>query len=164
MMYLTLNFIIYFQANENVLTSQQNELSSDNSNVNNVDNSEDVDITDKINDYENNENHCIENLNINDEAPRKRKKFSPIVYSRSPSPNPVQKKIKLTTGRFLFSNDIFIIYYKYINSVIFLLGFEKKPAVTTIIIHEQSREKCRYWPNCTLGVKCAYVHPPVPCR
>ncbi|KAF7996463.1 hypothetical protein HCN44_002095 [Aphidius gifuensis] len=135
----TIDTIDEYEVNENVLTSQQNELLSDNNNVNNIDNSEDIDMTDKIDDYENNENHCIENLNINDETPRKRRKLSPIVYSRSPSPNPVQKKIKLTTG------------------------FEKKPAVTTIIINEKSREKCRYWPSCTLGAKCAYVHPPVPC-
>ena len=35
---------------------------------------------------------------------------------------------------------------------------------TSTAISEESKEKCRYWPNCTLGKKCAYYHPPISCR
>lgn len=29
---------------------------------------------------------------------------------------------------------------------------------------KDKKEKCRYWPNCTLGSKCAFYHPEVLCR
>lgn len=45
-----------------------------------------------------------------------------------------------------------------------LLVTDKRPESIGITVSDKSRENCRYWPNCTLGNKCAYFHPPVMCR
>ena len=92
---------------------------------------------------ENDENHNGEIVELlEEEAPqRTKRKLSPIVY-RSSSP----------TG---LSVDTLSLQVK---SVV-----EKRPIVETTG-DNKTRDKCRYWPNCTLGSKCAYYHPAVPCR
>ncbi|XP_012232334.1 zinc finger CCCH domain-containing protein 14 [Linepithema humile] len=95
---------------------------------------------------ENNENCNTENVDKTDEVPRKRRKLSPIVYNRSHSPSPVRLKSSavLPTLTIKFA--------------------DKKPVESTApAVVDKSRENCRYWPNCTLGNKCAYLHPPVMC-
>ncbi|XP_050456640.1 zinc finger CCCH domain-containing protein 14 [Cataglyphis hispanica] len=95
---------------------------------------------------ENNENCNTENMDKADEAPRKRRKLSPIVYNRSHSPSPTRLK---STASLL-------------PTVVAKLT-DKKTESTGITVSDKSRENCRYWPNCTLGNKCAYLHPPVMC-
>ncbi|KAJ8670624.1 hypothetical protein QAD02_001883 [Eretmocerus hayati] len=77
---------------------------------------------------------------------RKRRRISPIVYARSRSSSPAPKPTSLL-------------------SVSSLLSFDKRPVMNSVIstLPDKSAEKCRYWPNCTLGMKCAYYHPEVPC-
>lgn len=106
--------------------------------------SEGVDNPDKSETSENNENQCSENFELPDELPRKRRKLSPIVYTRSRSHSPKE------------STDTFM------SPVI--ADIDKRTLTTALITNDKSREKCRYWPNCTLGAKCAFFHPPVPCR
>ncbi|XP_014473742.1 PREDICTED: zinc finger CCCH domain-containing protein 14 isoform X2 [Dinoponera quadriceps] len=92
---------------------------------------------------ENNENCNTENVDKTDEVPRKRRKLSPIVYNRSHSPSPTRLKTSTLSAKF---TD------------------KRPPAESTVpIALDKSRENCRYWPNCTLGNKCAYLHPPVMC-
>ncbi|XP_057331230.1 zinc finger CCCH domain-containing protein 14 [Microplitis mediator] len=94
---------------------------------------------------ENNENQCTDNINnlVTDQVtPRKRRKLSPIVYTRSPSPSPEKTKSVMST--------------------VICVG-KKSPIGSSAVLVEKSRDKCRYWPNCTLGNKCAFTHPPVPC-
>ncbi|XP_018401746.1 PREDICTED: zinc finger CCCH domain-containing protein 14 [Cyphomyrmex costatus] len=97
---------------------------------------------------ENNENCNTENVDKIDEMPRKRRKLSPIIYNRSHSPSPIQLKSNASLASTLATKPP-----------------DKKPLVenTASVISDKSREKCRYWPNCTLGNKCAYLHPPVMC-
>ncbi|KYQ48606.1 Zinc finger CCCH domain-containing protein 14, partial [Trachymyrmex zeteki] len=94
---------------------------------------------------ENNENCNTENVDKIDEMPRRRRKLSPIIYNRSHSPSPIQLKSNAST--------------------LATKPPDKKPLVETTAsaISDKSRENCRYWPNCTLGNKCAYLHPPVMC-
>ncbi|XP_053973741.1 zinc finger CCCH domain-containing protein 14-like isoform X2 [Hylaeus volcanicus] len=97
---------------------------------------------------ENNENCNTENVEkITEEVPRKRRKLSPIVYNRSHSPSPaVLKSSTLPTTPILTKR------------------LEKKPLTeNAVTVIDKSKEKCRYWPNCTLGNKCAYLHPLVIC-
>ncbi|XP_063993148.1 zinc finger CCCH domain-containing protein 14 [Diachasmimorpha longicaudata] len=98
---------------------------------------EELDTSGKNEETENNENNYLDNVPAN--TAMKRRKLSPIIYTRSPSP--VED-----TG---ISPSA--------------AGLEKRPPVAPVIISDTSREKCRYWPNCTLGKKCAYLHPAVPC-
>lgn len=97
---------------------------------------------------ENNENCNTENVDKIDEAPRRRRKLSPIVYNRSHSPSPIQLKSSVSLVPTLAAKPP-----------------DKKPLVENAIptVLDKSRENCRYWPNCTLGNKCAYLHPPVLC-
>ncbi|XP_015124536.1 zinc finger CCCH domain-containing protein 14 isoform X2 [Diachasma alloeum] len=101
--------------------------------------SEELDTSGKIEEMENNENNCIDNWPVEDPM-IKRRKLSPIIYTRSSSPEDFTTVSPGATG------------------------FEKRPPVAPAIISDTSREKCRYWPNCTLGKKCAYLHPAVLCR
>ncbi|EFN68126.1 Zinc finger CCCH domain-containing protein 14 [Camponotus floridanus] len=95
---------------------------------------------------ENNENCNTENMDKTDEAPRKRRKLSPIIYNRSHSPSPTRLK---STASLL-------------PTLVPKLT-DKRPESIGITVSDKSRENCRYWPNCTLGNKCAYFHPPVMC-
>ncbi|XP_011866008.1 PREDICTED: zinc finger CCCH domain-containing protein 14 [Vollenhovia emeryi] len=97
---------------------------------------------------ENNENCNTENMDKTDEMPRKRRKLSPIVYNRSHSPSPTRLKSNAALVPTLAAKPT-----------------DKKPSVenTAPPVLDKSRENCRYWPNCTLGNKCAYLHPPVMC-
>ncbi|KAM0731215.1 Zinc finger CCCH domain-containing protein 14 [Formica fusca] len=95
---------------------------------------------------ENNENCNTENMDKADEAPRKRRKLSPIIYNRSHSPSPTRLK---STASLL-------------PTLVAKLT-DKKAENTGMTVPDKSRENCRYWPNCTLGNKCAYLHPPVMC-
>ncbi|XP_043477267.1 zinc finger CCCH domain-containing protein 14 isoform X2 [Leptopilina heterotoma] len=94
----------------------------------------------------NDENQNTENINDTEEPPKKSRKLSPIVYNKSRSPTPEISTKKST-----------------ISSVI--ISTEKKSKINTVSVSLNSLmdEKCRYWPNCTLGKKCAYIHPDVPC-
>ncbi|KAG7199663.1 hypothetical protein KM043_014256 [Ampulex compressa] len=107
----------------------------------------DIETSIKERTEENNENCNTENVDKTEEIPRKRRKLSPIVYNRSHSSSPIELKpaTLLTSSTVTKRND-------------------KRPAAeaaSTVV--DKSREKCRYWPNCTLGNKCAYLHPPVMC-
>ncbi|XP_011708232.1 PREDICTED: zinc finger CCCH domain-containing protein 14 [Wasmannia auropunctata] len=97
---------------------------------------------------ENNENCNTENVDKIDETPRRRRKLSPIVYNRSHSPSPTQLKSNASLAPTLAAKLP-----------------DKKPLVENPVpvVLDKSRENCRYWPNCTLGNKCAYLHPPVMC-
>ncbi|KAG5325166.1 ZC3HE protein, partial [Pseudoatta argentina] len=96
---------------------------------------------------ENNENCNTENVDKIDEMPRRRRKLSPIIYNRSHSPSPIQLKSNAS-----------------LMSTLATKPPDKKSVETTAsAISDKSRENCRYWPNCTLGNKCAYLHPPVMC-
>ncbi|XP_077270633.1 nuclear polyadenosine RNA-binding 2 [Temnothorax americanus] len=97
---------------------------------------------------ENNENCNTENVDKTDEMPRKRRKLSPIVYNRSHSSSPARLKSNASLPPTLAAKPP-----------------DKKPLVENTVptVLDKSREKCRYWPNCTLGNKCAYLHPPVMC-
>ncbi|XP_011153047.1 zinc finger CCCH domain-containing protein 14 isoform X1 [Harpegnathos saltator] len=96
---------------------------------------------------ENNENCNTENVDKTDEVPRKRRKLSPIVYNRSHSPSPTRlKSTTLSTLSAKFTDK---------------RPLTESAGVPTVL--DKSRENCRYWPNCTLGNKCAYLHPPVMC-
>ncbi|XP_029041496.2 zinc finger CCCH domain-containing protein 14 isoform X1 [Osmia bicornis bicornis] len=96
---------------------------------------------------ENNENCNTENVEKIEEAPRRRRKLSPIVYNRSHSPSPVDLK----------SNTL-------VTSSVLTKRLEKKPSTeNSVTVIDKSKEKCRYWPNCTLGNKCSYLHPAVMC-
>ncbi|XP_012531632.2 LOW QUALITY PROTEIN: zinc finger CCCH domain-containing protein 14 [Monomorium pharaonis] len=96
---------------------------------------------------ENNENCNTENVDKTDEVPRRRRKLSPIVYNRSPSPTQLKSNASLVPTLAAKPPD------------------KIKPLVenTVSVVSDKSRENCRYWPNCTLGNKCAYLHPPVMC-
>nr|KAF7400159.1 hypothetical protein H0235_015896 [Vespula pensylvanica] len=95
---------------------------------------------------ENNENCNTENVDAVESIPTKRRKLSPIVYNRSHSPSPVEVKSTMIYGSVTTTKH-------------------KRPnvesGVSTVI--DKSKEKCRYWPNCTLGNKCAFMHPAVMC-
>ncbi|XP_076763188.1 nuclear polyadenosine RNA-binding 2 [Xylocopa sonorina] len=96
---------------------------------------------------ENNENRNTENVEKTEEIPKKRRKLSPIVYNRSHSPSPADFK-----GSALITNPLIA------------KRTDKKPLTEkTVTVIDKSKEKCRYWPNCTLGNKCAYLHPVVMC-
>ncbi|CAL1682018.1 unnamed protein product [Lasius platythorax] len=95
---------------------------------------------------ENNENCNTENMDKTDETPRRRRKLSPIIYNRSHSPSPTRLK---STASLL-------------PTLVAKLT-DKRPESTGITVPDKSRENCRYWPNCTLGNKCAYLHPPLMC-
>ncbi|XP_043485490.1 zinc finger CCCH domain-containing protein 14 [Polistes fuscatus] len=96
---------------------------------------------------ENNENCNIENVDVVENIQTKRRKLSPIIYNRSHSPSPVEVKSTMVYGSSVTTTK------------------RKKPnvesSVSTVI--DKSKEKCRYWPNCTLGNKCAFMHPTVMC-
>ena len=58
-----------------------------------------------------------------------------------------------------------MLQYKFYNSCFLHPGLDKKLLTeNTVTVIDKSKEKCRYWPNCTLGNKCAYLHPLVMCR
>ncbi|XP_033339233.2 uncharacterized protein LOC143262234 [Megalopta genalis] len=98
---------------------------------------------------ENNENCNTENVEKTEEVPRKRRKLSPIVYNRSHSPSPADIKTSTVLTNPLLAKHL-----------------DKKSTTTTesaVTVLDKSKEKCRYWPNCTLGSKCAYLHPIVMC-
>ncbi|CAK9824073.1 Zinc finger CCCH domain-containing protein 14 [Anthophora retusa] len=107
----------------------------------------DGDVSVKERTEENNENCNTENVEKTEEIPKKRRKLSPIVYNRSHSPSPADLK----------SSTL-------LTSPLLTKRLEKKPlAENTATVIDKSKEKCRYWPNCTLGNKCAYLHPLVMC-
>lgn len=93
---------------------------------------------------ENNENENIENVEIVEESnERKKRKLSPIVYTRSRSQSPKILTLPIPGKEII----------------------EKRPIIEISQPNtDKSRDKCRYWPNCTLGDKCAFFHPGVPCR
>lgn len=96
---------------------------------------------------ENNENCNTENVEKTDEIPKKRRRLSPIVYNRSHSPSPTDLKSSTLLTTPLLTKRL-----------------DKKPLTeNTVTVIDKSKEKCRYWPNCTLGNKCAYLHPLVMC-
>ncbi|XP_029167885.1 zinc finger CCCH domain-containing protein 14 isoform X2 [Nylanderia fulva] len=95
---------------------------------------------------ENNENCNTENMDKTDEMPRRRRKLSPIIYNRSQSPSPTRLKSTASLLPTLVTKLM-----------------DKKPESTSVTVPDKSRENCRYWPNCTLGNKCAYLHPPLMC-
>lgn len=123
---------------------------------------------------ENNENCNTENVDKTDEVPRRRRKLSPIIYNRSHSPSSVQVKSNASLAPTLAAKRMHQnLFYARLRRKVYhynpLLPFlvpDKKPLVenTVLTVLDKSREKCRYWPNCTLGNKCAYLHPPVMCR
>lgn len=130
---------------------------------------------------ENNENCNTENVDKTDEVPRKRRKLSPIIYNRSHSPSPARLKSNalilpaLATKRmhqiefcFLLITGICFKQLEHIKNCIFCfsaLVADKRSMENTVPTHlDKSRENCRYWPNCTLGNKCAYLHPSMMCR
>ncbi|XP_020287077.1 zinc finger CCCH domain-containing protein 14 [Pseudomyrmex gracilis] len=96
----------------------------------------------ETNGEENNENCNTENMDKTDEAPRRRRKLSPIVYNRSHSPSPAPLKPDTV-------------------SLVTLKNADKKLLVENTVptLLDKSKEKCKYWPNCTSGNKCAYFHP-----
>ncbi|KOC61586.1 Zinc finger CCCH domain-containing protein 14 [Habropoda laboriosa] len=105
------------------------------------------DISVKERAEENNENCNTENVDKTEEIPKKRRKLSPIIYNRSHSPNPADLKASTL-----------------LTSPLLTKRLEKKPLTeNTVTVIDKSKEKCRYWPNCTLGNKCAYLHPLVMC-
>ncbi|XP_017758806.1 PREDICTED: zinc finger CCCH domain-containing protein 14 isoform X2 [Eufriesea mexicana] len=96
---------------------------------------------------ENNENCNTENVEKTGEIPKKRRKLSPIVYNRSHSPSPTDLKSSALLTNSLLTKRL-----------------DKKPLTeNTVTVIDKSKEKCRYWPNCTLGSKCAYLHPLAMC-
>ncbi|XP_043251541.1 zinc finger CCCH domain-containing protein 14 isoform X1 [Colletes gigas] len=97
---------------------------------------------------ENNENCNTENVEkTTEEVPRKRRKLSPIVYNRSHSPSPADAKSSTIPANPILTKRL-----------------DKKPLTeNAVTVIDKSKEKCRYWPNCTLGNKCAYLHPLVMC-
>ncbi|XP_076299815.1 nuclear polyadenosine RNA-binding 2 isoform X1 [Lasioglossum baleicum] len=137
---------------ELVLLTTQNDVYTQNESetsvfqVTEVDGGE-VDANGKERAEENNENCNTENVEKSEEVPRKRRKLSPIVYNRSHSPSPAE--IKTST---LLTNPLLAKHS------------DKKPSTeSAVTVIDKSKEKCRYWPNCTLGNKCAYLHPIVMC-
>ncbi|XP_011496515.1 PREDICTED: zinc finger CCCH domain-containing protein 14 isoform X1 [Ceratosolen solmsi marchali] len=96
---------------------------------------------------ESNGNDNAENLRLEENPCKRKRKLSPIVYTRSRSSTPEDKPTLAST----------------VNSV---LRIDKRPLISSVIttVADKSNEKCRYWPNCTLGIKCAYYHPEVMCR
>lgn len=110
---------------------------------------EENEVVEKVIADENNENHNSENVETPQEVTqRKRRKLSPIVYSRSRSPSPSDKAARLPVLS-AFVKD----------------SPDKRSTIDVSLstVADKSRDKCRYWPNCTLGSKCAYYHPAVPC-
>ncbi|XP_012245385.1 zinc finger CCCH domain-containing protein 14 isoform X1 [Bombus impatiens] len=104
------------------------------------------DISVKERTEENNENCNTENVEKIEEIPKKRRKLSPIIYNRSRLPSPTD--LKSST---LLTNPL-------------AKRLDKKPLTeNTVAVIDKSKEKCRYWPNCTLGNKCAYLHPLIMC-
>ncbi|KAL7304165.1 hypothetical protein TKK_0003463 [Trichogramma kaykai] len=88
---------------------------------------------------------------------RKRKNVSPIVFNRSRSKSP---KISRHHPYSTLSRP------QAVNPVPAGLRLDKRPIVSSVIktvATTKTTEQCRYWPTCTLGSKCAYVHPPVLC-
>ncbi|XP_078051864.1 nuclear polyadenosine RNA-binding 2 [Augochlora pura] len=107
----------------------------------------DMDANGKERAEENNENCNTENVEKTEEVPRKRRKLSPIVYNRSHSPSPADIKTSTVLTNPLLAKHL-----------------EKKSTTeSAVTVIDKSKEKCRYWPNCTLGSKCAYMHPIVMC-
>lgn len=103
-------------------------------------------VNDKIQAEENSENLNIDNVQVDEGLQRKKRKLSPIIYNRSRSSSPVHTKLS-------------------ISPAVSAKNLEKHIAVETVqpSVIEKSREKCRYWPNCTLGIKCTYYHPAALC-
>ncbi|XP_058798388.1 zinc finger CCCH domain-containing protein 14 isoform X2 [Phymastichus coffea] len=91
------------------------------------------------------ENDSYQNFKPEENSQKKRK-LSPIVYNRSRSNSPNDKSLMSSL----------------LESV---LHTDKRPMISSVIttLPDKSGEKCRYWPNCTLGIKCAYYHPEVSC-
>ncbi|XP_016840410.1 zinc finger CCCH domain-containing protein 14 [Nasonia vitripennis] len=87
-----------------------------------------------------------DHLRVEQISGRNHRRPSPIVYSRSRSDSPANKPTVAST----------------VTSV---LRIKKRPLISSIIttVADKSNEKCRYWPTCTLGKKCAYLHPEVLC-
>ncbi|XP_006607891.1 zinc finger CCCH domain-containing protein 14 [Apis dorsata] len=107
----------------------------------------DGDLSVKERSEENNENCNTENVENTEEIPKKRRKLSPIIYNRSHSPSPTDLKSSTLLTNPLLTKRL-----------------DKKPLTeNTVTVIDKSKEKCRYWPNCTLGNKCAYLHPLVMC-
>ncbi|XP_076395503.1 nuclear polyadenosine RNA-binding 2 isoform X3 [Megachile rotundata] len=96
---------------------------------------------------ESNENCNTENVEKTEEPPRRRRKLSPIIYNRSHSPSPAELK----------TNTLIT------NSVLTKRLEKKTLTENPVTVIDKSKEKCRYWPNCTLGNKCSYLHPVVMC-
>lgn len=114
-----------------------------------TDTEDDTETNRKERPEENNENCNTENVEKTEEVPRKRRKLSPIVYNRSHSPSPID--LKASTP---------------VSTPVSAKRLEKKPLSENVLtVVDKSRERCRYWPNCNLGRKCAYYHPypPVMC-
>ncbi|XP_047366417.1 zinc finger CCCH domain-containing protein 14 [Vespa velutina] len=95
---------------------------------------------------ENNENCNTENVDAVESIPTKRRKLSPIIYNRSHSPSSIEVKSTTVYG------SVTTTKHKRPNA---------ESGISTVI--DKSKEKCRYWPNCTLGNKCAFMHPAVMC-
>ncbi|XP_012256699.2 zinc finger CCCH domain-containing protein 14 [Athalia rosae] len=92
------------------------------------------------------ENQQVNDTQVTKDSPKKKRKLSPIVYNRSRSSSPVNTRPTKPPS-------------------ISLKHVEKQTALETTAPGsiDKSREKCRYWPNCTLGIKCTYYHPAVLC-
>ncbi|XP_048264666.1 zinc finger CCCH domain-containing protein 14 isoform X1 [Bombus terrestris] len=105
------------------------------------------DVSVKERTEENNENCNTENVEKIEEIPKKRRKLSPIIYNRSRLPSPTDLKSSTLLTNPLLAKRL-----------------DKKPLTENMVTAiDKSKEKCRYWPNCTLGNKCAYLHPLIMC-
>lgn len=141
------------EEDELALLTTQNESYGEKDTVQTVfritDTEDDTETNRKERPEENNENCNTENVEKTEEVPRKRRKLSPIVYNRSHSPSPID--LKASTP---------------VSTPVSAKRLEKKPLSENVLtVVDKSRERCRYWPNCNLGRKCAYYHPypPVMC-
>ncbi|XP_046486903.1 zinc finger CCCH domain-containing protein 14 [Neodiprion pinetum] len=92
------------------------------------------------------ENHNDNNAELEESLSRKKRKLSPIVYTRSRSSSPLDAK----------SSSALQVPVKSLNKHV-----AADPSKSNTI--DKSKEKCRYWPNCTLGIKCTYYHPTILC-
>lgn len=160
---LMITIFLFFQVNDEdelLFANPQNETFVDNELS--LENDE-VENTDKNEMLENNEHDCSsENVKMVEEEEqgqilqgeeeeeeeeqlvRKRRKLSPIIYTRSRSPTPDQAKSSQISQM--------------------ITPVDKRATNVSSTSNEKARDKCRYWPTCTLGNKCAYLHPKVPCR
>ncbi|CAG5102486.1 Similar to ZC3H14: Zinc finger CCCH domain-containing protein 14 (Bos taurus) [Cotesia congregata] len=100
-----------------------------------------VDDQEKIETAENNENQCTDNINnlINEVTPPKRRKLSPIVYTRSPSPEKTKTVLSTVTAVDKKSS--------------FGLSCTKLGCVFS-----HPSQQCKYHPFCTKP-GCMYLHP-----